>query len=88
MTFHNYTALSVATNLSELAIFLESSSQEISGDGLPVAIHLRNTDGPGCIVSSVKACLICGGSTVNENKITQNLFFKFKIIYSQSFYRE
>lgn len=67
-----------APNLSELAIFLESSSQEISGEGLPVAIHLRNTDGPGCIVSSVKACLICGGSTVKENKTAQNLFQSLK----------
>lgn len=46
--------------------FLPSSSHVISGVGLPDATHFRNTDGPGCRVSSLNACRICGGSTTKK----------------------
>lgn len=42
-----------------------SSSQVISGVGLPLAMQFRKTLGPGWRVSSAKACLIWGGSTVD-----------------------
>lgn len=34
-------------NLSALVTFFESNSQTISGEGFPVALHLRETLGPG-----------------------------------------
>lgn len=50
--------------LSLFDTFFPSSSHAISGVGFPWATHLRNTEGPGCNVSSVKASLITGGSTI------------------------
>lgn len=48
---------------SEFAIFLPSSSQEISGVGLPPAMHLMKTGLFGCRISSEKAWRMIGGST-------------------------
>lgn len=59
-----YKILKYILYLSLLTMRLSCNSHVISGVGLPVAAHLRNTDGPGCIVSSGNECLICGGSTI------------------------
>jgi hypothetical protein len=62
----------VCAHRSLLDNFLPSSSHVISGVGLPDATHFRNTDGPGCRVSSLNACRICGGSTTKKIFIHSN----------------
>jgi hypothetical protein len=61
-----YSKVKFCSYRSLLDNFLPSSSHVISGVGLPSAIHFKNTDGPGWRVSSLKACRICGGSTVTR----------------------
>uniref|UniRef100_A0A1A9V528 Uncharacterized protein n=1 Tax=Glossina austeni TaxID=7395 RepID=A0A1A9V528_GLOAU len=52
----------VAETISFILIISEPKSKDISGVGLPPATHLKNTLGPGSIVSSGNVWRITGGS--------------------------
>jgi len=55
------------SHLSPFTTFLESNSQTISGDGFPVALHFKETAGPGWRISSRNLNVSFGGSTVIED---------------------
>lgn len=44
-----------------------SKFQVICGVGFPVALHFRETDGPGCIVCSMNLYTSCGATSENIN---------------------
>lgn len=60
--------------LSPFVTFLESTSQTISGDGFPVALHLSETVGPGCKTSSRNLKVSRGGSTKIKKRFIQFAF--------------
>lgn len=58
-----------------------SSFHVTSGVGLPVALHFKETAGPGCNVCSMKLYSNTGGASIKQEEQQQNEAYNEKEIF-------